>query len=765
MKKILQLLKKCIWIPMRFVLPIMLLLPFYAAAQNSQQINSELEKIIKYSGASGWFEFKEDVRINPISIFVDYKTAFNLGIYDEMRLMSQKPDKLGYTHYKYQQYYKGIRVSGAEFIVHQNNSGRVYSANGKIVSGINTDISNPALEPNALAEALKYVKSDAYYWKNEERELEIRQKNNDPSASWFPKGELVFARKQGSKSFEASQFYFCYKFDIHVENLSESKTLFIEAHNGELINSIRLNHECSAGTGTTNYNGSVSLNTQLNASNYRLWNDCQTADIVIRNRNASTNNSGWTEYLDANNAWTDVGDRSGVQAMYTMNQTRLYYSGVHSRNSFDNAGGDIVVYNNAGFFDANNNVYGTNAFASNDGNFYFGYGSSAASTADDWNGVDVAGHEFTHFVTGNEAGLVYQDESGALNESFSDIFGEMVESYTLGINDYLIGTDIGAIRDMSNPNFFNDPDTYLGTNWCDYTNPGLNCTMNDFGGVHTNSGVQNFFFFLLSEGGNGTNDNGEAFNVSGISRFTARDIGYRALTVYLTANDEYIDSREAWLRAAFDLYGNCSNEIVQVGNAWRAVGVGSQAANYVNNVCGTYPALGTYAQAISYLQVSNGGCLTTITPSATTVYFHATDRVRMFPGFTAQAGSKFYAYIQPCDISIWRTTDNRSDAESGLIPDKSVKVSEATHVSSIEIVPNPFSSSVKIGIQLYDEQVITVTLYDALGRKVYTVADKTTRQAGKHYFEFDGRNLTQGVYMCVVKTGTDEYRQQLVKTD
>ena len=103
-------------------------------------------------------------------------------------------------------------------------------------------------------------------------------------------------------------------------------------------------------------------------------------------------------------------------------------------------------------------------------------------------------------------------------------------------------------------------------------------------------------------------------------------------------------ARQAWLHAAYDLFGGCSNEIIQVGNAWRAVGVESQSAQYNNTVaCGNWPALGTTAQAIHQLSVASS-CAVNITASATTVYFSAKDRVVMYPGFRAISGSNLIIY-------------------------------------------------------------------------------------------------------------------------
>lgn len=123
---------------------------------------------------------------------------------------------------------------------------------------------------------------------------------------------------------------------------------------------------------------------------------------------------------------------------------------------------------------------------------------------------------------------------------------------------------------MSNPNEDGQPDTYLGTSW-------YSGTM-DNGGVHYNSGVANYWFYLLSVGGSGTNDNGDVFNVDSLGIDVAAQIAYRALSVYLTSTSQYFDARLATIQAASDLYGDCSNEMVQTANAWYAVGVGMAIA-------------------------------------------------------------------------------------------------------------------------------------------------------------------------------------------
>ena len=124
--------------------------------------------------------------------------------------------------------------------------------------------------------------------------------------------------------------------------------------------------------------------------------------------------------------------------------------------------------------------------------------------------IDIVAHEYTHGITQYTAGLYYQYQSGALNESFSDIFGVTLDFWTDSANaNWDLGEQAFAsgipIRSFSNPKAQGQPDTYYGDFWC-------NCHHSiDNGGVHTNSGVQNFWYYLLVNGGSGVNDSGDAY--------------------------------------------------------------------------------------------------------------------------------------------------------------------------------------------------------------------------------------------------------------
>jgi len=191
--------------------------------------------------------------------------------------------------------------------------------------------------------------------------------------------------------------------------------------------------------------------------------------------------------------------------------------------------------------------------------------------------IDVLGHEYMHGVTQSATvggnGLEYHGESGALNESISDIFGTALERHILP-NDWnwLIAEELGAnrhFRDMAMPGSIpnqpslarvTQPDRYNGPNWANTCG-----SCGDFGGVHTNSGVMNRWFNMLCTGFNNPNN---TIKVNAIDFNQALAIVYKALNTYVQQYSNYADMRNSTIYAARDLYGDCSMQMRQVQNAW-----------------------------------------------------------------------------------------------------------------------------------------------------------------------------------------------------
>ncbi len=277
-----------------------------------------------------------------------------------------------------------------------------------------------------------------------------------------------------------------------------------------------------------------------------------------------------------------------------MEETFDFYLSALGRNSYDGLGSVIKNFINPD--KSISDGLPNNAFAAPAPYNFMIFGMGDGITMNPIVGLDVEGHEFSHLVINNNGngGLTYQGESGALNESFADIFGTCVEFYALTTSaNWTVGENImigttNYMRSMANPNLCGQPDTYQGDYWNNTDN-----LEDDHGGVHTNSGVQNYWFYLLCQGGTGTNDLNNAYSVTGVGMTQARQIAYKTLTTYLTPNATHLDAYYGSLQATQDLYGNPSTQYSAVRAAWYAVGVGNDPNNYCSGTTELTSSTGT----------------------------------------------------------------------------------------------------------------------------------------------------------------------------
>jgi len=199
-----------------------------------------------------------------------------------------------------------------------------------------------------------------------------------------------------------------------------------------------------------------------------------------------------------------------------------------------------------------------------------------------WNyfaaGADIVAHEYSHAVTSFSSDLVYLNESGALNESFSDVMAVGAEFYlnasgrSTRPGDYLLGEDVftpvapGALvgtRSLSDPLSYGYPDHYAVR----YRGP------EDGGGVHINSSISNHAYYLAIEGGTNRTSRLPVQGVGAANREQIERVFYRGFTAFLTPNATFAQARQATLRAASELYGDSSAAFRAVSQAWTAVGV------------------------------------------------------------------------------------------------------------------------------------------------------------------------------------------------
>lgn len=354
---------------------------------------------------------------------------------------------------------------------------------------------------------------------------------------------------------------------------------YVDARTGDVLRREET-IQTTEGSGESLYSGTVDLDVTPSGSGYLLQDPTRggTFTTDMNNRTdgplCSLLSIGCRAGTTFSSADTAFGDGTGgsresaaVDAQYGTNVTWDYYSDVHGRQGiFGDGSGSFnrVHYGNDyvnAFWDGEKMTYGD------------GDGTEFGPLVS----LDVAGHEMSHGVTENTAGLTYSGESGGLNEATSDIFGTMVEFHAANAEDpadYYIGEEF----DLANGEGFRrmDDPALDGVSQSCWTTGTKNLD------VHHSSGVGNHFFYLLAEGSGAKTIGGKAHDsptcdgstITGIGREDAEQIWFRALTVYMTSGTNYAGARTATQNAAADLFGAGSVQEQAVAAAWSAVGVG-----------------------------------------------------------------------------------------------------------------------------------------------------------------------------------------------
>ena len=269
-------------------------------------------------------------------------------------------------------------------------------------------------------------------------------------------------------------------------------------------------------------------------------------------------------------------ERSGTEAHYYIRRSLDYYYNTHNYEGVDGEGSRVgVIVDFIGFNAYYNQLFDVTSYGL--GGIYPGRWTTLPWSSD----PDIVGHEIAHGITFHSSGLLYQNHSGALNESLSDMFGYLIEYDITGNTSWGLATEIflypegNSLRDLSDPPLYGQPDHIIHVN---YVGESLQPSDgNDYGGVHTNSGIPNKIFYLLIAGGSHYDWQVDPLNDNiDLSREMVADLMFIWNTQYLSADDNFWDAREKMLFVASDYFPDNPDVWLSVFNAWSSVGVHPQ---------------------------------------------------------------------------------------------------------------------------------------------------------------------------------------------
>ncbi|GAA2198498.1 M4 family metallopeptidase [Streptomyces bangladeshensis] len=491
--------------------------------------------------------------------------TLGLGAKEKLVVRDVVKDADGTLHTRYERTYDGLPVLGGDLVVHTPPASR---AKGTVSTTYNNKrkiavSSTTARFPKASAEskALKAVKS-----------MEVARPATDSARKviWAGGGTPKLAWETVIGGFQDDGT----PSKLHVIT---DATTGKELYRYEGI---------ETGVGNTRYSGQVSLTSTKSGSSYTLT-DATRGGHKTYNLNHATSGTG-TLFSQSSDTWGDgtnsTATTAAADAAYGAQETWDFYKDTFGRSGIKNDG--VAAYSRVHYGNAYANAYW------DDSCFCMTYGDGTGDNAP-LTSLDIAGHEMSHGLTSNTAGLNYSGESGGLNEATSDIFGTGVEFYADNASDpgdYLIGEKID-INGTGAPLRYMDKPSKDGKSADSWSSSLGNLD------VHYSSGPANHMFYLLSEGSGTKTINGVTYNsptsdgvaVTGIGRDAALRIWYKALTSYMTSSTDYAGARTAALNAASALYGTNSAQYAAVGNAFAGINVGSHITPPSSGVTVTNP--------------------------------------------------------------------------------------------------------------------------------------------------------------------------------
>jgi bacillolysin len=595
----------------------------------------------------------------------EYGAVFGLAEPDEdLVLKSVTSDRLGMTHLRYEQRYRGLSVFGRQLLLHFD--GRAVTAvNGEVAAAIDVPTT-----PEVSGPAAAWI-------------ARLRLAKLQPSSTRSAPSPLIYVD-------EGERAHLSWRVTVATGRPHGLWRVFVDALDGEVV---------------VAYND---LHTVKNRATHTNGNDpdCNTVEAPLCT-------------LPGTLVRTEAGPASGdavVDAAHdNFGVVYDYFKNTFGRDSYDNAGHVIrsTVHMGLNF---------SNAFwcpddcaaafgSSQGGQFAFGDGDGV-EFAPLGQALDVVAHEYTHAVTSSTANLQYIGQSGALNESFSDVFAAMVDE-----GDWLIGEDVttpgvpgDAARSLENPAAFGQPGHMSA-----YVN-----TAQDSAGIHINMGIPNRAAYLVA-----------ADPTFGIGRPDTQQIYYRALTTYLTPTSDFMAHLNALIRSAADLFGAGSPQVRAVVRAHAAVGLANRPS--VTSPNGGELFAGASATTVQWNPADDTGLpvrVEYLQDAGATTYTQNFETSPAIPGEFTSAGQ------QPWSATTLQPGSGVRSARSGAIGDlQRSELSLTVRLTAQSTVTFKARVSSEEGFDFFSFNVDGVQQFAGSGEIPWTVAPPpVTVPAGTHTF-------------------------------
>lgn len=461
------------------------------------------------------------------------------------RITGSETDRLGITHIRAVKQHKGIDIYGSESTLHIDVKKERFTGTAvRIDSGL---AASPSVDTGLV---IRIIEEDL-------RKITLLRELSPAERKMLeysgPVCSLVY--------YDRDYKHYRLTWEVSIRpNLVEEWKYFVDALTGKIIHKFNNTKSDGPALGSgIDLNGATrTFDVYMMEDIYYMYNvaesmfDPETDQgfiVTLDANNTSTFVLDFSYITSTNNTWTQ---QDAISAHCNAEKTYTYFDTTFNWKSYNGQGANILSIVNVAEEDGTSME---NAFWNGQAVFYGNGGANFKPLA---GALDVTAHELAHAVVSATANLEYYGQPGAISEAYADIFACMVDR-----NDWQIGEDItrpgyspsGAARDLSNPHNMGDStkpywqpahttEIFLGTR--------------DNGGVHINSGIVNYAYYLYA---------------SSIGKEKAEQVFFRALTNYLTKTSGFIELRLAVIFSARDLFGDFSHEATEAAKAFERVGI------------------------------------------------------------------------------------------------------------------------------------------------------------------------------------------------